>query len=97
MGRFRDSKPRFGRNKSFGRRDSDRPRTSELEMHRVTCDKCGQECEVPFKPTGGKPVYCSECFRKTDRPEPRGRPGQSDGLEIINMKLDKILRALDID
>jgi len=34
------------------------------EMHNATCSECGQECEVPFKPTEGKPVYCKECFRK---------------------------------
>ena len=33
------------------------------EMHEVTCAKCGKQCEVPFKPTGDKPVYCSSCFR----------------------------------
>ena len=34
------------------------------EMHKATCSECGQECEVPFKPTEGKPVYCKECYRK---------------------------------
>ncbi len=34
------------------------------EMHKATCSECGQECEVPFKPTEGKPVYCRECYRK---------------------------------
>lgn len=34
------------------------------EMHKATCAECGQECEVPFKPTEGKPVYCKECYRK---------------------------------
>ena len=33
------------------------------EMHKAVCSECGQECEVPFKPTEGKPVYCKECFR----------------------------------
>ncbi len=42
-------------------------------MHEVTCDKCGQSCEVPFKPTGGKPVYCSDCFRKEDGSESGSR------------------------
>ncbi|MEE9489050.1 MAG: CxxC-x17-CxxC domain-containing protein [Thermoplasmata archaeon] len=43
------------------RRSSDRgPR----EMHKATCSDCKQECEVPFKPTEGKPVYCRECFQK---------------------------------
>lgn len=34
------------------------------EMHKATCSDCGTECEVPFKPAEGKPVYCKECYRK---------------------------------
>lgn len=34
------------------------------EMHKATCSECGQECEVPFKPAEGKPVYCKECYMK---------------------------------
>ncbi|MBF0501628.1 MAG: zinc-ribbon domain containing protein [Candidatus Riflebacteria bacterium] len=34
------------------------------QMHNVTCSDCGQETQVPFKPTGEKPVYCRECFNK---------------------------------
>lgn len=41
-------------------RDNDRgPRPAK---HRATCDACGSSCEVPFRPTGEKPVYCSSCF-----------------------------------
>ncbi len=32
------------------------------EMHKAVCSECKKECEVPFKPTEGKPVYCKECF-----------------------------------
>ncbi|HEU0243831.1 MAG TPA: zinc-ribbon domain containing protein [Candidatus Limnocylindrales bacterium] len=32
------------------------------EMFAATCSSCGQETEVPFRPTSGKPVYCSSCF-----------------------------------
>ena len=34
------------------------------EMHKATCAECKQECEVPFKPSGDRPVYCKECFSK---------------------------------
>lgn len=71
----------FDRGRSEGR---SRPR-----MHRVTCDKCGKRCEVPFNPTEGKPVYCSDCFVKDDSKGP--------GLKQINEKLDKIMKALHID
>jgi CxxC-x17-CxxC domain-containing protein len=33
------------------------------EMHDAVCARCGKETQVPFKPTGTRPVYCSDCFR----------------------------------
>lgn len=33
------------------------------EMFTATCSNCGNEARVPFRPTTGKPVYCSDCFR----------------------------------
>ena len=33
------------------------------EMFTATCSSCGREASVPFRPTTGKPVYCSDCFR----------------------------------
>lgn len=44
----------------FGGGFGGRPR----EMHKVTCSECKKECEVPFKPSGDRPVYCKECFSK---------------------------------
>jgi CxxC-x17-CxxC domain-containing protein len=32
-------------------------------MFSATCSSCGKEAKVPFRPTNGKPVYCSDCFR----------------------------------
>jgi len=37
------------------------------EMHKAVCAECGKECEVPFKPSGSRPVYCRECFAKRRR------------------------------
>ena len=34
------------------------------EMFAATCSSCGKEAQVPFRPTSGKPVYCSDCFRR---------------------------------
>lgn len=45
-----------------GRDGRDRPR----KMFKAVCDNCGKECEVPFEPTDGRPVFCSECFEKRD-------------------------------
>ncbi len=51
---------RGSRQGGFGGRRNFGPR----EMHKAVCTECGQECEVPFKPTEGKPVFCRECFAK---------------------------------
>lgn len=32
------------------------------EMFDAVCASCGRETQVPFRPTSGKPVYCSDCF-----------------------------------
>jgi len=45
------------------------------EMFRATCSNCGNQCEVPFRPTGEKPVLCSTCFnvnRQHDHRDQRG-------------------------
>jgi CxxC-x17-CxxC domain-containing protein len=34
------------------------------QMFSVICSTCGQEAQVPFQPSGDKPVYCSTCFEK---------------------------------
>jgi len=45
--------------RSFGGGDSRRPL-----LHDAVCDECGKDCQVPFRPSGDKPVYCSDCFEK---------------------------------
>jgi len=49
----------------FKRRDPGKGRFGDRErpqMHEATCSDCGKKCEVPFRPTGDKPVYCNQCF-----------------------------------
>ncbi|MFH1333092.1 MAG: CxxC-x17-CxxC domain-containing protein [archaeon] len=58
-GGFRGSRgPRDSERGGF--RGSDGPR----EMHKAVCADCGNECEVPFKPSEDRPVYCKDCYRK---------------------------------
>jgi len=59
----------------------------------VTCTKCGKEAQVPFKPTGSKPVLCSDCFSKDGNSRGNGS-GSTVDLTEINAKLDKIIRIL---
>ena len=63
-------------------------------MTEVTCSDCGKKCEVPFKPTSAKPVYCRDCF---DKKGGNKGPDNSKEFEQINKKLDKIMRSLSID
>ena len=40
----------------------------QREVHKAICSECKKECEVPFKPSGDRPIYCKDCYskRKTD-------------------------------
>ncbi len=51
----------YGENRNSNyRSNSNEPR----EMFDTTCSDCGATCQVPFKPTEGRPVYCRDCFQK---------------------------------
>ncbi|MFH1800609.1 MAG: CxxC-x17-CxxC domain-containing protein [Candidatus Omnitrophota bacterium] len=34
----------------------------ERILYQAVCADCCKRCEVPFKPSGDRPVYCPECF-----------------------------------
>ena len=111
----RDSEDSYSKRETKGRRsfkDSSRPRRNsnnfgnknrrDLEMTKVICSSCGVECEVPFKPTSTKPVYCDDCFARKGKASP-SRFNKEDSnkatdkdIELINKKLDKIMKALNI-
>ena len=87
----------FGRRSGgrFGDRDAGRP----SQKYDATCAKCGKRCQVPFKPSGSKPVLCSDCFRQSG--DARGSPIRmaspgvsSEQMNMINAKLDKIIKIL---
>jgi len=90
-----------GGGRSFGGgRDSGRP-----QMHDAVCDNCGKDCQVPFKPTSGKPIFCSDCFdqkggRDNDRSGQRdsGRRNSGDrdrGGSQLAEKIDTLNTKLD--
>jgi len=79
FGGGRDRKGGFesdrGGRKSFGGgRGGSRP-----EMHSAVCDDCGKRCEVPFRPTGDKPIFCSDCFRNKDNSKGSRERGRDSG------------------
>jgi CxxC-x17-CxxC domain-containing protein len=94
----------FGDGRNFGGGNDRGPR----EMFKAVCDNCGKDCEVPFRPTSGKPVYCSDCFEKkggrdgdSRRPNARESRPQAPRVDLsiqfdsLNVKLDKIIKLLE--
>lgn len=53
-----------GRSFGGGNRGGFNRGREDRQMFSAICDQCGAECELPFRPTGDKPVYCSNCFEK---------------------------------
>ncbi|MDO8626413.1 MAG: hypothetical protein Q7K39_03070 [Candidatus Magasanikbacteria bacterium] len=68
----------FGGGKPFGgKKFGGGPRP----MFQAVCSQCGNDCEVPFKPTGERPIYCSNCFKNQAGPSARfaGKPSFERG------------------
>lgn len=100
-------KPHFDRgNKKFDKKrpDNDRP------LFKAKCSDCGKFCEVPFRPSGDKPVLCSECFkpsrefnsprtndfRREQRPSTVNTESLVFQLDKLKKQLENIERKLDI-
>lgn len=63
---------RFGRGGFGGGQDGPR------QMHDAICSECGKNCQIPFRPSGDRPVFCSDCFAKNTGKEPRRSFGGGD-------------------
>ena len=46
-------------------RDARKASARNREMYTVPCANCGKDATVPFKPSGDRPVLCSECFENS--------------------------------
>lgn len=67
----------FGGGRDFG---------GDRMMHKAVCANCGNECEVPFRPSGERPVYCSNCFEK--RNNEGGNERRSDSRNFDKPRFD---------
>ncbi len=102
---------RGGRSSFSGPRSFDRGGDrANRPLFDAVCSNCGKPCQVPFRPTNGKPVYCSDCFEKMgnrSQGQSAGRPERSDfrpqasgfdankaQFDALNAKMDKILNLL---
>lgn len=91
----------FGNNRDSDSRPSSRPSFDDRQMFDATCDECRNSCKVPFRPSGDKPVYCSNCFGEKkgagDRNNGASQFQHKELFESLNTKLDKILALLTPD
>ncbi len=88
MKNFRDNKGGFNggsgkpsfQNKSWGvDKGQSYGSSRDKQLFKATCSECGKSCEVPFRPTGDKPVFCSDCFnKKRDASDTRGGAPKRD-------------------
>ncbi len=51
----------FAAKKGFFSKGGSNERSNE--KYEAVCNECHKTCEVPFRPNGKKPVYCSNCFK----------------------------------
>ncbi len=83
---------------SSGRRDYGRPRFQDKRMFDAICNKCGKKFELPFRPTGDKPVYCNECFDRGSGSLNKNKDKivnqYKEQFDMLNAKLDRIIKAL---
>lgn len=75
----------------------------EVTMHKAVCDECHKNCEVPFRPSGDKPIYCSDCFSSKKGNDDRGpkrdfndRPTQSSFVKPAPVQNDMAKQLSDI-
>ncbi|HWR44220.1 zinc-ribbon domain containing protein [Sporomusa sp.] len=57
---------RAARKQNRGGGFNNRGGSQQREMHAVTCSECGKQTEVPFRPSGDRPVYCRDCFSQNN-------------------------------
>ncbi len=81
------------RSNNFGDGRRERSRFDEKQMHDAVCAKCGNDCQVPFRPMTDKPVFCSDCFEKGGTGS-KGSGEIMEQIKMLNTKLDKLMQML---
>ena len=90
-------------NRMHGSRAFTTPSFASKELFDAQCNSCHKRCQVPFRPNGKKPVYCSDCFKKDDaRPAhtssyhsaSSARPVRSTTHEASDRQLQELKREV---
>lgn len=113
-------KPSFGGKSSFGGKPDFKKKSwdkggndfgGDRQMHDAICSGCGKSCQVPFRPSHGKEVFCNDCFGKVKGDEsfvrndsrsefPRATGGQNIDavvrqLQVVASKLDQLIGIMN--
>lgn len=103
------SRPQYGGRQDFRPR-GERDRNSQ--MFAATCAECKKSCEVPFRPTDSKPVFCNDCFRSKGESfsggfkqrdkgswsdkSPKREYTSHNGASTDNKKIDDLKRQIEL-
>ncbi len=52
------------------RREREKAAEGDQHSYPAVCAECKQDCTVPFRPDGTRPVYCKDCYA-SKRPQRR--------------------------
>lgn len=106
-------KPSFGGKSSFGGRSDFKKKSwdkggndfsGDRQMFDAICSGCGKACQVPFRPSAGKEVFCDNCFGKVKgddsfaRNDSRGdfsRPQGGQNIDAVVRQLQVVASKLD--
>jgi CxxC-x17-CxxC domain-containing protein len=94
--------------KKFGGPRGGKP-FGDREMFDATCSSCGKPCQVPFRPTGEKPVFCRDCFAKQEpapwrndnrpprfeRPPRDARPSGGGDIDGLKYRIQSLENKVD--
>ncbi|HEY4489586.1 MAG TPA: CxxC-x17-CxxC domain-containing protein [Candidatus Paceibacterota bacterium] len=74
----------------------------QRELYDAECNSCHKKCQVPFRPNGRKPVYCSDCFKQDDDRAQKPRfekreytPSRAPIPSAPDPRIDGLKRQLD--
>lgn len=70
--------------KPFQRPVANKPLRPERVLYEAICADCNKVCEVPFKPSEDRAVYCKECFARR-KSMPNGRQPGPAGKSPIGL------------
>ena len=69
------------------------------QMYTVICADCGKNCEVPFKPSAGRSVYCKGCYSArrnngSSRPRADMRPKETQPMHARHPEKPQVAKPV---